>query len=45
MGEITVLAIAAIGVFVLMRMPRQKKPEMTTEASPEDQPVEETSGA
>jgi len=32
MGEITVLTIAAIGVYVLMRMPRQKSPE---EAQPE----------
>ncbi|HKL87589.1 MAG TPA: hydrogen gas-evolving membrane-bound hydrogenase subunit E, partial [Salinibacter sp.] len=29
MGEITVLTIAAIGVYVLMRMPRQKTPEMS----------------
>jgi multicomponent Na+:H+ antiporter subunit A len=27
MGEITVLTIAAIGVYVLMRMPRQKSPD------------------
>ena len=33
MGEITVLAIAAIGVYVLMRMPRQRTPALTTEAS------------
>lgn len=32
MGEITVLTIAAIGVYVLMRMPRQKSPE---ESQPE----------
>lgn len=28
MGEITVLTIAALGVYVLTRMPRQRKPEM-----------------
>jgi multicomponent Na+:H+ antiporter subunit A len=41
MGEITVLAIAAIGVYVLMRMPRREKPEMMTEASAPAQPSEE----
>jgi multicomponent Na+:H+ antiporter subunit A len=42
MGEITVLTIAAIGVYVLMRMPRQKSPE-----PPEDEetPVDETAEA
>jgi len=33
MGEITVLTIAALGVYILMRMPRRKKPELDTEAS------------
>jgi len=33
MGEITVLAIAAIGVYVLMRMPRRKIPALSTEAT------------
>lgn len=41
MGEITVLAIAAIGVYVLMRMPRRAKPEMTTEATPGELSAEE----
>ena len=36
MGEITVLTIAALGVYVLMRMPRKKKPELTTEATVEE---------
>jgi len=36
MGEITVLTVAALGVYVLMRMPSQKKPELTqTEAGGE----------
>ena len=33
MGEITVLAIAAIGVYVLVRMPRQKKPSLAAGTS------------
>jgi len=33
MGEITVLVIAALGVYVLMRMPRQRTPALTTEAT------------
>jgi len=38
MGEITVLTIAAIGVYVLMRMPRQKTPE-TSAAREEEAPA------
>lgn len=40
MGEITVLAIAAIGVYVLMRMPRRKMPALTTDATAEETAVE-----
>jgi multicomponent Na+:H+ antiporter subunit A len=43
MGEITVLAIAALGVYVLMRMPRQEKPALATEAA-EAPATEEASG-
>jgi multicomponent Na+:H+ antiporter subunit A len=45
MGEITVLTIAAIGVYVLMRMPRQKsRDEPPSEASaPVEEAVEEAS--
>lgn len=35
MGEITVLTIAALGVYVLMRMPRQEKPHEA--AGPDDE--------
>ena len=43
MGEITVLTIAALGVYVLMRMPRRKKPELATEASVEGEETPEGS--
>ena len=43
MGEITVLTIAALGVYVLMRMPRRKKPELATEASVEGEETSEGS--
>ena len=39
MGEITVLTIAAIGVYVLMRMPRQKSPDPSP-AKTEEEVVE-----
>jgi len=42
MGEITVLAIAAMGVYALMRMPRTKKPSEET-ASDEDAAAPEES--
>jgi len=38
MGEITVLAIAALGVYALMRMPRTKKP--SDRAAAEETPVD-----
>lgn len=43
MGEITVLAIAALGVYVLMRMPRQRKPALVAHASTEASDSEEDS--
>ena len=45
MGEITVLTIAAIGVYVLMRMPRQKSQSEAPaeDAAPEEETVEEAS--
>jgi multicomponent Na+:H+ antiporter subunit A len=42
MGEITVLTIAAIGVYVLMRMPRQKTPETSPGKEEEDAAVPST---
>ncbi|MFB6271663.1 MAG: putative monovalent cation/H+ antiporter subunit A [Salinibacter sp.] len=45
MGEITVLTIAALGVYVLMRMPRRKKPELATEAAEDPAPETATEEA